>query len=417
MITETLEAGAADAPMPHEPAPAPPPITKPKGKAKAKPPSDVSLTFDRALLSGALARIKTISERKSTIPIFQNVMFEVGHGPVRLRGTSTDAEISVSVEAGERSGHGSFTAPVHMLGDIIRKLPDKPITLSFEAGRERLSVKSGRATFTLPTLPADDFPTWPDMTGDAEFDINGGEFQRLLERTSHAMSSEVTRYYLCGIFLTITPERLLEAVATDGHRIATARTALPDELQERDALPPVIIPKTIVPQLMELAGTAGTLSVTLSDKRLVIEAGSTIISTKLVDGTYPDYRAVMPRPSMIPNQTHFARAELLSAVDRVTAVVSEKARAVKLCATEKTLRIEGKGLVGDLFAEANEEIDAESTPDITGEIGFNGKYMAEALKTLTGDKAVLMFGESNTAALLESPGDEDITLVLMPMRV
>ncbi|MCC7048208.1 MAG: DNA polymerase III subunit beta, partial [Alphaproteobacteria bacterium] len=293
----------------------------------------MKLTIERAALLKALAHAQSVVERRNTIPILSNVLLEAAPGGLAL--TATDMDLAIAEQtAADVAMPGATTVSVHTLYDIVRKLPDgaqvEIATGDAEGGDGgQLGLRGGRSRFRLPTLPRDDFP----MLGDnAElphaFSLPASELKALIDRTRFAISTEETRYYLNGIYLHAAKngDGTLRAVATDGHRLARAETALPSGAA---GMPGVIVPRKAVAELYKLVqDSADPVAVNLSNTKIRFALDSVVLTSKLIDGTFPDYERVIPAnndKSMEVDSREFA-----AAVDRCQTIAAEKSRAVKL---------------------------------------------------------------------------------------
>ncbi|WP_336800829.1 DNA polymerase III subunit beta [Kaistia sp. MMO-174] len=368
----------------------------------------MQITLPRSALFAALGMVKAVVERRNTIPILSNVRITVDASGLRLIGTDLDIEISTRV-AGQPAATGETTVPAGMLADIVAKFPDKAdVTLSLAADGQTLTVASGRARLNLQTLPASDFPDISAGAFDCRFTLPPATLARMLGKTEFAISSEETRYYLNGTFWHRQDDKLV-VVATDGHRLA--RIAVPSPA-ENPTFKGIIVPTKTVSRLRVLAkATEADMTVEISETKIRVTAGETVLTSKLIDGTFPDYKRVIPASS----EKHMTvdRAALAGAVDRVSTVATERGRAVKMALTLGTLQL----TVNNTDAGTGEEtLDV----DYAGEpidIGFNSRYVADALEVLAADSVVFGLNQPGDPALLKSPSDDDLLVVLMPMRV
>jgi len=304
----------------------------------------MKLTIDRATLFRALAHVQSVVERRNTIPILSNVLIQAGEESVTLTATDMDLTIVEGVAAAVGTV-GATTAPAHTLYDIVRKLPDgAEVELATSGELGQLVLKCGRSTFSLATLPMEDFPS--SNPGDFPFGLQGEELRQLIDRTRFAISTEETRYYLNGIYLHATKVDdvdLLRAVATDGHRLARFETALPEGGQD---MPAVILPRKAVAEVRKLIEEHdGPVEVSLSESRARFSFDSTVLTSKLIDGTFPDYERVIPSGNDV-SLTVDCKA-LRESVDRVATISTERARAVMQALIERGVppaRLEARGV-------------------------------------------------------------------------
>jgi DNA polymerase-3 subunit beta len=371
----------------------------------------VKLTVNRPALLKALEPARRVSATKSTIPILSNILLAVEDGKLRIEATDLDMVLSVAVEADVETA-GSVTAPVGTLYDLVRKLPDGA-SIVLEASEGMLSLRSGRTRAKIATLPAED---WPDVVSDddwrARFSMSPDSLAGMLARTEFAISSEEARYYLNGAFLhciEIEGLRLLRMVTTDGHRLARIETAAPDGTSD---MPGVIVPRKAGVEIVKLCkGVTDDVTIALSQNKMRVDIGDVRLSSKLIDGTYPDYSRVIPA-----NNDKIAtlnRAAFAAAADRVSVVATERGRAVKLAFDPGRLVL---SVTASDQNSAVEEIEANyDGPSI--EIGFNSRYLSDILSTLEGDDVRVSMSDAGSPAVIQSTASDDLLIVLMPMRI
>lgn len=367
----------------------------------------MKLTLERSALLTGLSHVQSVVERRNTIPILSNVLMGGDNGRLTLVATDLDIEVSESVEAGV-DAPGQVTAPAHTLYDIVRKLPDgAQVQLTINSD-DRLDVDAGSAHFTLPLLPFGDFPK---MTADGfsnEFTLPASDLSRLIDKTKFAISTEETRYYLNGIYLHAR-DGLLRAVATDGHRLALAEQSLPNGA---DDMPGVIIPRKTVAELRRLIdGTDSDVAVAVSESKIRFTTGTVVLTSKLIDGTFPDYERVIPRTNtkeLVLDNKVFA-----SAVDRVATISAEKSRSVKLSLADSNLAL---SVNNPESGQAREDLPVNYDDDAM-EIGFNAKYLLDVAGQIEGQDATFMLDSASSPALVTDSEDEHALFVLMPLRV
>jgi DNA polymerase-3 subunit beta len=367
----------------------------------------MKLTLERSALLTGLSHVQSVVERRNTIPILSNVLMGGEGGRLTLVATDLDIEVSESVEAGV-DAPGQVTAPAHTLYDIVRKLPDgAQVQLTINSD-DRLDIDAGPAHFTLPLLPSGDFPK---MTADGfthEFSLPASDLSRLIDKTRFAISTEETRYYLNGIYLH-SKDGLLRAVATDGHRLALAEQALP---VGSDGMPGVIIPRKTIAELRKLIdGASVDVSVAVSDSKIRFTTGTVVLTSKLIDGTFPDYERVIPRTNtreLVLDNKVFA-----SAVDRVQTISAEKSRSVKLSLSESNLAL---SVNNPESGQAREDLPV-NYDDEALEIGFNAKYLLDVAGQIEGQDATFMLESASSPALVTDSDDDQALFVLMPLRV
>lgn len=351
----------------------------------------MNITIQRADLARTLTAVTKVTESRTTIPILANVLLQADGERLTVVGTDLDIEVSTSAPAS--GGAGSITVDAKRLADIAKRVVGDTVTLALKDGS--LVVKSGRSRFTLPTLPAEDFPRLDGGLFSAEFEL---DFANLVAPVRFAISNEATRFYLCGVHLHEEGETL-RAVATDGHRLAHNSVERPDV----GPIPPVIIPsKTIgvVP--------AGEVMVSLSTSKIRFATTDTVIVSKLIDGTFPDYRRVIPANN--DKIATVGRTEFSQAIARAAAVASERGKAAKFT-------IAGDNIAIDMVATdgtAHEDVPATYSGEPI-EIGFNTAYLADVLAAVSGDEVSINLADGQTPGIFR--GDGDVLTLVMPMRV
>jgi len=372
----------------------------------------MQLVIERGELLKALSHVTSVVERRTTIPILSNVLLIAGANGLELKATDLEREVieSANADVGEA---GAVTVPAHMIHDIARKLPDgAQVAIAREPERERVAVTSGQSRFALPALPADDFPDLAAGEMSHEFSMPAHDLKRLIEKTRFAISTEETRYYLNGIYfhsVEVDGQQLLRAVATDGHRLAQVELDQPDGAA---GMPGVIIPRKTVQELHRLLDDGGAdVSVGVSETKVRFQIGGITLTSKLIDGTFPDYARVIPQGN--DKEMKISNAEFMSAVDRVSTIASERGRAVKLNIAPDKLVLSVNNPEG---GSATEELATTYGADSL-EIGFNAKYLLDIAAQLESDTATFKLADASAPTMVYDGEDERALYVLMPMRV
>ncbi len=372
----------------------------------------MQLTIERAALLKSLAHVQSVVERRNTIPILSNVLIDAAEGRLSLTATDMDLTI-VDQTAADVSEAGATTAPAHTLYDIVRKLPDgAQIELKAGGDATKLTLRAARSTFSLATLPREDFPLTDVETLPRSFELQVSEIKNLVDRTRFAISTEETRYYLNGIYLHATESdgaEVLRAVATDGHRLARVEMALPEPAS---GMPGVIVPRKTVNELRKLIEeTESPVEISLSDTKIRFAFDSTVLTSKLIDGTFPDYQRVIPVDN--DKALDVDCATFAAAVDRVSTISTEKSRAVKLAADKGTLTLSA---TSPESGSAVEELEIRyAGPAI--EIGFNSRYLLDIAQQIDGGTAQISMRDAASPTIIREVADASAIYVLMPMRV
>lgn len=371
----------------------------------------MKFTIDRAALLRSLNHVQSAVEKRNTIPILANVLMKADEGSLQLSTTDMDMEISESVAA-QVDAAGAVTAPAHTLFDIVKKLPeDSEVELSLDKAGNQMSVKSGRSNFRLSCLPVSDFPEIGQGDLPVEFSLPAAALRSLIDHTRFAMSTEETRYYLNGIYLHAADEsgvQVLRAVATDGHRLARFQMPLPEG---SGSMPGVILPRKAVGELRKLIeDAADSIQISLSESKVRFAFDHIILTSKLIDGTFPDYQKVIPSGN--DKVVEVNPKAFTAAIDRVSTISDGKSRAVKVMLNGKTMTLSANSpdagsAVEDLEVNGNDNI----------EIGFNARYLLDITQQIEGDGCRITLADPASPTIIEDPGDASALYVIMPLRV
>jgi len=370
----------------------------------------MKLTIERSTLLKALSHVQSVVEKRNTIPILSNVQIEAVDGALAL--TATDLDLAVVEQTSAMIEQtGATTVPAHTMHDIVRKLPDGA-QIGLTLAEQRLRMDAGRSHFTLACLPKEDFPVMSEGEMPHRFSLPAADLKRLIDKSRFAISTEETRYYLNGIYLHVADsegEGTLRAVATDGHRLARVELTVPDGAA---GMPGVILPRKTVAEIRKLLEEFdGAVELALSDTKLRFTFDSAVVTSKLIDGTFPDYSRVIPTGNdrtLTVDCTGFAEA-----VDRVSTISSEKSRSVKLSLESDKLTL---SVTSPEAGSATEEL-AASYSDEPMEIGFNARYLLDILDQIEGETAELRLADSASPTVIVDPSSDSALYVLMPMRV
>jgi DNA polymerase-3 subunit beta len=370
-------------------------------------------TIERATLLKGLGHVHSVVERRNTIPILSNVLIEAEQGEsgagLRLMATDLDLQINETVEANVTEP-GATTVPAHTLFEIVRKLPEGS-QVELIAAEGRMQVNAGRARFTLSTLPRDDFPVIAEGDLPTQFELPAATLRQIIDKTRFAISTEETRYYLNGIYLHVSDEAqpVLKAAATDGHRLARVTVPRPDGAQ---GMPGVIIPRKCVAELRKLLDEVdGTVQASLSESKIRFGLGNAVLTSKLIDGTFPDYSRVIPTAN--DKLLKLDPRSLEEGVDRVSTIASERTRAVKLSLDRDRVTL---SVTSPENGTASEEVSADYAADSV-EIGFNARYLLDILGQIEGDIMEVHLADAAAPTLLRENEKAPALYVLMPMRV
>lgn len=370
------------------------------------------VTLERSNLLKSLNHVHRVVERRNTIPILSNVLLRAQDASLEMKATDLDLEITEATAAMVEQA-GATTVPAHLLYDIVRKLPDgSEVLLSTDPDGKTMTVASGRSNFSLQCLSEADFPDLPAGAFSNTYRIASNDLKMLISRTQFAISTEETRYYLNGIFMhTIETEGglKLRAVATDGHRLARADIDAPSG---SEGMPGIIIPRKTVGELTKLVDDPDlAITMEVSEAKIRLTIGSIVMTSKLIDGTFPDYQRVIPSGN--DKKLSIDTQSFSQAVDRVSTISNERGRAVKLSLTQGQLTLT---VNNPDSGTATEEVAVDYDDDAI-DIGFNAKYLLDITNQLSGDEAIFMLADPGSPTLVQDTTGDDALYVLMPMRV
>jgi DNA polymerase III subunit beta len=372
----------------------------------------MKVTVERSELLKALSHVHRVVERRNTIPILANVLLRADRAKLSLKATDLDIEV-IDTIAAEVGPGGSTTVPAHMFFDIVRKLPEgAQVVIETSGDRAALAIRAGRSRFTLQTLPESDFPDLAPGEMTHKFTLKAADLKRLIDKTQFAISTEETRYYLNGIYLHAAgaaKAQTLRAVATDGHRLAQMELDLP---KGAEGMPGIIVPRKTVSEVQRLLDDTDTeVLVELSPGKIRFTVGDVVLTSKLIDGTFPDYARVIPTNN--DKELVVDKKEFEAAVDRVSTVSSERGRAVKLSITGGKLQL---SVTNPDSGSANEELEVEYEADPI-DIGFNSRYLLDIAAQIESEAAVLKLADPGSPTLIADKESKGALYVLMPMRV
>jgi DNA polymerase-3 subunit beta len=374
--------------------------------------SAMKVTVEKAALLKSLGHVHRVVERRNTIPILSNILLKASDGSLHLKATDLDLEVTERFPA-EIETPGATTVPAYMFYEIVRKLPDgAQVSLDNSGDATQMVIRAGRSRFTLQTLPDSDFPDLAAGTLDHKFSLPAAELRRLIEKTQFAISTEETRYYLNGIYfhtIDVMGHTMLRAVATDGHRLARVEADAP---QGSAGMPGIIVPRKAVNEILKLVEAGGDdVMIEVSAAKIRLTLGEVVLTTKLIDGTFPDYQRVIPTAN--DKLLTVEKGDFMAAVDRVSTISSERTRAVKMAVNDGKLTL---SVTNPESGSAVEEIEVDYDQAAL-EIGFNARYLLDIASELDGDTALIKLADSGSPTLIQDREGASALYVLMPMRV
>ncbi len=345
-------------------------------------------------------------DRRQTLPILSNLLFNIK--PDLLSITATDMEVELIVDIDVKLEQTTrLTLPARKLIDICRALPERA-TLEFNIQNEKALIKSGKSRFTLAMLPAQEYPVIDITDETTDFSVNQEKLINLLANTQFAMAQQDVRYYLNGLLLEISTNNL-KAVATDGHRLAFDETEIKAATNESKQ---IIVPRKGVTELMRLLQAGkDDASIKVSKNHMQVRSGNLSFTSKLIDGKFPDYQRVIPESS--ETVVIASREELKNSLSRASILSNEKYRGVRVVFNENALRILAHNPDKE---EAEEEVSVEYSGEEM-EIGFNVSYLIDALSAIKTEKVKLSVLNPNSSCLITPEQKARCQYVVMPMKL
>ena len=367
----------------------------------------MKISIDRGILLKALNHVQSVVERRNTIPILSNVKIDANEKNISLIATDLDLEIIEAINANVLKP-GSTTVSAHTLYDIVRKIPEGSLIDMELNNNDQMEIRSGQSNFDLPSLPDEDFPEMSSGEMPCGFTIDTTDLARLIDKTRFAISTEETRYYLNGIFLH-SVDNELRSVATDGHRLACIKSDLPPGAED---MPSIIIPRKTIGEVRKLIeDSSDELEIKVSDTKIQFNFNDVQLTSKLIDGTFPDYERVIPKNNdkeLLIDTKVFA-----SSIDRVATISSDKSKAVKFLLKDGALTLT---VINPDAGKAIEKNPVEYNYEEL-EIGFNARYLLDISSQIDGPNILFSLEGSGSPALITDSDDAQATYVLMPMRV
>jgi DNA polymerase-3 subunit beta len=366
----------------------------------------MKFTIKQEALLPPISQVIGVVERRQTLPVLANFLVSAQGKRLSITGTDMEVELIAAVEA-DIAMEGEITVPARKLVDIVRKLPEG-VNIKVVLEGDKLTVSSGRGRYTLATLPATEFPATDQVETLEVIKIQEDELKKLLDKTSFSMANQDVRYYLNGLLFEFH-DGTMTTVATDGHRLAVCD--LDSDLgvaQDRQ----LIVPRKGVLELSRMLSDSDDLvELALGKNHVRLVKGSMIFTSKLIDGRFPDYQAVIPKGTDRHIKIH--RDSFILALQRASILSNEKYRGVRLEASDNAVKIVAHN---PQHEEAVEELEAELNFDQIA-IGFNVTYLLDALNAIDADTVVLALKDANSSCLISSEAGGKDKHVVMPLKL
>ncbi|NLB58583.1 MAG: DNA polymerase III subunit beta [Gammaproteobacteria bacterium] len=363
-------------------------------------------SLQREVFLKPLTQVVNVVERRQTLPVLANLLVQVSGGQLSL--TGTDLEVEMVARTGvDDAQDGETTIPARKLFEIVRALPDGSKVTVSQSG-DKVTVQAGRSRFTLASLPANDFPAIDEVEATERIQVPGAALKELIERTAFAMAQQDVRYYLNGLLFDLGESRL-RCVATDGHRLALCEAPLDAAVAAKRQ---IIVPRKGVTELQRLLeGGDRELELELDRSHLRVKRDDVTFTSKLIDGRFPDYEAVVPIGA--DQQVTVDREVLRASLQRAAILSNEKYRGVRIEVSPGQLKISAHNPEQE---EAQEEIEADTRVDGLS-VGFNVNYLLDALTALKEEQVILARRDANSSALVREASNERCRHVVMPLRL
>jgi DNA polymerase-3 subunit beta len=364
----------------------------------------MEVVLDRDAFLRGLQMVQNIVEPRQTLPILANVLLECEGETARLTATDLEVGARVSIPA-KVASKGAITVSARKLAEIVKELPAAAVALKV-ADNASVSLRCGGATYKLVGLSPDDFPPVVPASPEAWVSLEAKTLREMLSQTSFAVSHDETRYALNGVLFALQGKDL-QMVATDGHRLAMAKRSLGRGVGGVTG----IVPRKAVTEIARVLGTGEDVQIAITENQFVLQMPNFVMTARLIEGQFPNYEAVIPKSH--PTRLVISRPAFAAALRRVAVMAEERNKPVKFTLAPASLRLSASS---QELGEAEEVLDV----DYSGEeivIGFNSRYVLDAISALEKDQVVLELKDSLSPGVIKSIEDEGYLCVIMPMRI
>ena len=364
--------------------------------------------IDRDVFLKSLAHVQGVVEKKNTLPILGNVMFEVNDGFLKITATDLDIIITEKLTC-STIVEGSTTTTAQVIYDIVRKLKTGSTLHLTLKENNRLKLISGKSDFNLTCITPDEFPVLEDNMDEDYLEIPSFEFLKIINKTKFSISNDETRHYLNGIYLDKKENHNeLVAVATDGHRLSKSAT----EIKGNNHFQPIILPKKTVYELLTIIDEDSiNLKILSTKSKIKFVYKEIVLISKVIDGKFPDYDKVIPKDERVPAKSNVE--EFVSALDRLKSLSSDRKGVIKISLNDKMMKF----LINDAISgDGIEEVQTQYTGKPL-EIGFNSNYLIDVANVLESKEITLMLKDATSPIQIKDNNDPLSSYVIMPMRV
>ena len=367
--------------------------------------------ISRSIFFKTLSHLQGIVDKKNSLPILANILIEARENQLILTSTDMDISIIEKIECNVME-EGATTINSQILYDIVRKIDENSEIEIISNNGKLLTLRSQGSRFSLACLPKEDYPIIEKDNSGADINLNSKILLKLIDKTKFAISNEETRYFLNGLYFNVTNENsknIVTLVGTDGHRLAK----FSHEIKEKaDQVPGVIIPKKTIYELSKLLSEIDCdVNISISSNKIVFIIEEIIFISKLIDGSFPDYKRVIPTNNN--NILKINRDKLLSAVDRVSTIANDKSPVIKFKLIQNNLNL---NTINNESSTASEDLNVNYDGDEI-EIGFNSKYIMDIVNNLEDNEISINLKDNTSPVIAQENSNLDLVYILMPMRV
>ena len=367
--------------------------------------------ISRSVFFKTLSHLQGIVDKKNSLPILANIMIEAKDNELILSSTDMDISIIEKISCNVTED-GATTINSQILYDIVRKIDDNSDIEIISNNGKLLTLRSDGSRFSLACLPKEDYPIIEQNNSGIDISLNSNILFKLIDKTKFAISNEETRYFLNGLYFNVTKEdneNIVTLVGTDGHRLAKFSHSIEENIEQISG---VIIPKKTIYELSKLLSeTEDSIKISISSNKIIFFIGKIIFISKLIDGSFPDYKRVIPNDNKYILKIN--RDKLLSAVDRVSTIANEKSPVIKFKLLENVLNL---NTINNESSTASEDLDVNYDGDEI-EIGFNSKYIMDIVNNLEDNEISINLKDNTSPIIAQENSNTNLVYVLMPMRV
>ena len=348
-----------------------------------------------------------VVEKRQTLPILSNVLFEVDESSLKLTATDLESEISTTSTISNFKSGGKITAPARKLSDLCRLMPDLA-EIHFYLDGDNLKIETESGKYNLSTLPSEDFPVFETEDIQSQINISSHNLKNLITKTSFAMGNQDWRHYLNGLYMMID-DKVITTVATDAHRLAMATSSLNEASSESTS---GIVPRKSINEIGKLVGDESeNVVIQLGQTSIAANVSGTTFVSKLIEGKFPDYEQVIPSGEsslLVVDRKNFSES-----LSRVSVLSSEKYKGVRIITKKDSLNISANNPEKE---QGEENLSCEYQGEEI-DIAFNVNYLQEILSTIDSEKIEINFFGSEKSCLITDPNSENLKYVVMPLLI